>query len=320
VDILDVPVTSVQRLQWPDGKAFAFSVFDDTDLSTLENAAPVYELLADLGFQTTKSVWPLRGSDEPLVGGSTCEDPSYRAWVEMLQRHGFEIALHNVTFHTSERAQTIRGIDRFRELFGHDPSAHTNHSTCRENIYWGLHRVSGANRAIDHLLNHRLKPRAESEGHVETSPFFWGDVCRDTVKYVRNFVHSDINTLRYCPEMPYHDPQRPYVNHWFASTEGPDVKTFLRALSDRNLDRLEAEGGACIMYTHFGAGFAPAGRLDSRFARVMRRLSERNGWYVPVTSMLDHLLAAKGNHQITDGERSRLERGWLAHKIRVGRS
>ena len=48
--------------RWPDGKAFAFSVFDDTDLSTLENAPAVYRLLRDLGFRTTKSVWPLRGT------------------------------------------------------------------------------------------------------------------------------------------------------------------------------------------------------------------------------------------------------------------
>jgi hypothetical protein len=28
----------VTRVEWPDGRAFAFSVFDATDRSTLENA------------------------------------------------------------------------------------------------------------------------------------------------------------------------------------------------------------------------------------------------------------------------------------------
>ena len=283
------------------------------------NAPHVYELLADLGFRTTKSVWPLHGHDRPRAGGTTCEDRAYRAWVEMLQREGFEIGLHNVTFHTSPRDQTIRGLERFRELFGEYPSVHTNHTGCRESMYWGHDRLSGVNRTVYSVLN-LLKQRREFEGHVEASPLFWGDLCQDKIKYVRNFVHRDINTLKYCPEMPYHDPARPYVNYWFASTEGPDVNTFVRALREADQDRLEREGGACIMYTHFGAGFAPEGHIDPRFARLMRRLGAKNGWFVPVTSLLDYLLAAKGQHQITDDQRTRLERGWLAHKIRIGTS
>ena len=34
---------------WPDGKRFAFTIFDDTDRSTLDNAPAVYALLRDLG-------------------------------------------------------------------------------------------------------------------------------------------------------------------------------------------------------------------------------------------------------------------------------
>jgi hypothetical protein len=310
-------MNSPRPLEWPAGKAFAFTVFDDTDFATVENASPVYELLADLGFRTTKSVWPLCGSGRPVVGGATCEDPAYLAWVEGLKHRGFEIALHNVTFHTSPREQTIRGIERFLELFGRYPSVHTNHVGCLEDLYWGNHRVSGVNEAVYNVLN-RFKTRGVYQGHVESSPLFWGDVCRNRVKYVRNFVHSDINTLGFCPEMPYHDPRRPYVNYWFASTEGPNVSAFRDAISERKIDRLEAEGGACIMYTHFGADFAPEGRLDSRFVRLMRRLSSKNGWFVPVTTLLDHLLELRGHHEITDPERARLERRWLLHKIRVG--
>jgi hypothetical protein len=176
--------------------------------------------------------------------------------------------------------------------------------------------VSGPNRAVYDTLNRRSSG-TPFEGHVETSPLFWGDICHSRIKYVRNFVHGDINTGRYCPGMPYHDPRRPYVRYWFASTEGPDVRTFTEKLSDANLDRLEAEGGACIMYTHFASGFAPGGELDPRFVRVMRRLSARNGWFVPATTLLDHMLGASDVHTITDRERARIERRWLAHKLRV---
>jgi hypothetical protein len=55
--------------------------------------------------------------------------------------------------------------------------------------------------------------------------------------------------------MPFHDPDRPFVKYWFASSEGPSVQTFNETLSEANQEKLEAEGGACIMYTHFANGF-----------------------------------------------------------------
>jgi hypothetical protein len=309
----DVARVAAPRIDWPDGKTFAFTIVDDTDHSTLENVPPVYALLADLGFRTTKSVWTI-GAD--LRDGLACDDARYRAWVEGLHDQGFEIALHNVASRTSSRARTIEGIERFREIFGTDPSVHVNHSRCRENIYWGPDRVSGLNRAVYGLLSHRNSNAFE--GHVESSPLFWGDLCRSRVKYVRNFVHGEINTLRFCPAMPYHDPRRPHVNYWFASTEGPDVRAFCEKLSDANLDRLMAERGACIMYTHFASGFTSGGELDPRFVRVMRRVSALGGWFVPATTILDRILAKTGPHTLTDRERARLERQWLAHKMRVG--
>jgi hypothetical protein len=313
----DVPSrAAAPRIEWPDGKAFAFTIVDDTDHATLDNVPAVYALLADLGLRTTKSVWAFGGDERE---GLACDDPGYRAWVERLHEQGFEIALHNVAPSTSSRARTIAGIDRFTEIFGGGPSVHINHSRCRENIYWGQDRVSGVNRAVYGLLSHRGNGSA-FEGHVESSPLFWGDLCRSRVKYVRNFVHGEINTLRYCPTMPYHDPRRPYVNHWFASTEGPDVRTFCDKLSDANLDRLVADRGACVMYTHFASGFNAGGDLDPRFVRVMRRVSSLGGWFVPVTTLLDHILATtdEQTHVLTDRERARLERLWLTHKVRVG--
>ena len=315
--ILSATVSPHSRVIWPDGKAFAFSIFDDTDLTTLRNGPPVHDLLAECGLRTTKSVWPLRGAGEPAIGGATCEDPEFLAWVRGLQEQGFEIALHNVTYETSPREQTLRGLNRFRELFGHDPVTHANHATCRENIYWGSSRCTGPYRLAYNVMN-RFRTHDVFEGHVEASPLFWGDLCRERVTYVRNFVHSDVDTLGFCPQMPYHDPRRPYVNYWFAATEGPNVDTFVEALSDERQDELEASGGACIMYTHFGSGFAPDGRVDPRFERVMRRLAKRNGWFVPVRTLLDHLRERNGHHVITDAERARLERRWLVHKLRVG--
>ena len=118
--------------------------------------------------------------------------------------------------------------------------------------------------------------------------------------------------------MPYYDPDRPYVNHWFASSEGHDLRTFNQCLHESHQDRLEEQGGACIMYTHFANGFYRDGRLDKRFQQLMTRLAEKNGWFIPVATLLDHLLAVHGRTEITDAQRRRLEWKWLREKIAIG--
>ncbi len=75
------------------------------------------------------------------------------------------------------------------------------------------------------------------------------------------------------------------------------------------------EGGACIMYTHLAAGFLENGRINGRFKALMERLSKLNGWFVPVHTLLDFILQARGNHCITQAERNDLERRWLWHKV-----
>ena len=69
-----------------------------------------------------------------------------------LQAGGFEIALHNVTYHTSTRQETADGLERFFRLFGHYPHTMANHTGCRESIYWGRARLSGFHRVIYDLL------------------------------------------------------------------------------------------------------------------------------------------------------------------------
>jgi hypothetical protein len=304
------------KVQWPAGKEFAFTILDDPDLDTVENVAAIYTFLSDLGLRTTKAVWPIKGDERPKIGGVTCEDHQYLKWMLDLQKQGFEIALHNVTYHTSTREQTTRGLDTFRRLFGHDPYSMTNHSGCHESIYWGRERLSGKKRTIYDLLHLQLNgARVQFQGHLMTSPLFWGDLCKERVKYVRNFVFGDINTLKACPAMPYHDPSRPYVNYWFAGSEGPRVDSFNAMTSEANQDRLIKEGGACIMYTHLASGFLESGAINKRFRVLMERLSRMNGWFVPVHTLLDYILKARGNHNITPPQRSELETRWLWHKL-----
>jgi len=304
---------------WPGGKAFAFTIFDDPDHQTVDNGRPVYDFLGERGFRTTKAVWPLPGTERGSHAGTTCEDAAHRTWVRELKVQGFELALHNVTYHTSVRSDTIRGFERFAEMFGDSPRALANHTGCREGIYWGNYRLTGVRERLYNILLAN-KNEGTFQGHLESSPLFWGDVCRQKITYVRNFVFGDVNTLRVCPYMPYHDRNRPFVNYWFAGAEGGEVRTFTATLSEANQDRLAAEGGACIMYTHLGVGFCDRGRLHPHFRSLLERLSRLNGWFVPVSTLLDYVLEVRGPHEISDRERRRLETRWLWEKVWRGTS
>jgi hypothetical protein len=308
------------RVEWPEGKRFAFTIVDDTEASTVENTKPVYDLLESCGIRTTKTVWPLGFSRKPLYGGGTLEDPDYRAWVLELQAAGFEIALHGATDHSSTREETRRALDLFREVVGHDPRLHANHFGQAENIYWGEARLDGLPRLVYRAANAVLRRHARYFGHVEGSEYFWGDLCHDRIEYVRNFSFPRLNTLRADPLMPYHDPRRPYVRFWFSASETPGLDSFCALLAAEEQDRLVEEGGACIAYTHFGFGFAESGRPHPRFARVVERLAGLPGWFVPASTLLDYLRSqADWQAQPGMGRLRALERRWLLSKLRRGR-
>lgn len=307
------------RVVWPEGKQFAFTVFDDADYDRLHNVRPVYDFLAQLGLRTTKSVWTLAAPKDAPLGGLSTEDAEYLAWVQALQRAGFEIGFHGARSVSSARAITEQALVRFREQFGHDPRTMSNHYQNAESIYWGAARLSGWRRLIYRAAN-ALHP-LRAEGHIEGSPHFWGDLCRERIRFVRNFVFREINTLAVCPQMPYRDPARPFVNAWFASAEGGDVDSWCATLAEANQDRLVTEGGACIMYVHFAKGFCHDGKLHPRFAAQMERLARLGGWFVPVGTLLDFLAEKNGGvHEITVSERAALEGRWLRTKLRHGSS
>jgi hypothetical protein len=122
--------------------------------------------------------------------------------------------------------------------------------------------------------------------------------------------------------MPYHDPLHHWLNFRFASTEGDHGPAFLAALTEAAQDRLEEEGGACIMYTHFGHGFVENNRVVPRFQELMARLSRKNGWFVPTSTLLDYLLASKSKSErvLTPAQRRQMEWRWLRQKLVHGTS
>lgn len=305
--------------RFPHNKSFAFSIFDDTDNSTVENIRPVYRLLRDLGFRTTKSVWPFAPAPGARFGGSTLQNRDYLDYILELHGDGFEIGLHNVRSGSAPRGVVQQGLEEFRSRIGEYPRSHANHSDNCENIYWGSSRLSRASVRLAYNLATRYRLNGNFQGHVPDSEYFWGDLCKRRIRFVRNFVFDEINLDRVNPTLPYHDPRKPFVNFWFSSCEGGNVLKFCETLCEANQDRLVAESGICIMYTHFASGFVADGLVDPTFERLMRRLSRLNGWLAPVSDLLEFLLAGKAEQTIPADELTRMENRWIRYKIRVGR-
>jgi len=301
----------------PPGKRFAFSVLDDTDDATLENVEPIYALLRDYGFRTTKTAWPLdcpEGSRN-FFAADTLQNKDYLRFVRELVEGGFELAFHGATMESSWRERTLEGLEFLRNEFGHYPRIFCNHGQNRENLYWGNKRFrTPLLRALSRVL---MREQGVSyEGAQEGSRFFWGDICRDVIHYVRNFTFERLNMLEVDPGMPYHVAGTPYVRYWFSTADAPDVNAFNRVVSRRRIDQLAADGGVSVVSTHFGKGFVRDGWVNPETKSLLRHLADKGGWLVPVSEVLDRLLAAGRGRTLTQGELLRIELRFVADRIK----
>jgi len=303
----------IRLLPHPGGKRFAFTIIDDTDMATLETVRPIYDYLHSLGLRTTKTVWvtgPKTPQAKPSDAGDTLEREEYAAYIRLARRRGFEIALHNVSSQSSTRGQIAAGIEKFRQIVGEYPGINVHHEKNRENLYFEFAQRGGYRPpSFRSTAFQRLNTMVRRNGHPPVfqncgccgedsrSDYFWGDLCRTTIQYVRsNVFFQDLNTLRCNPLAPYTSIDTPYVNHWFDSSNGQDVRCFNSILNSRNIAALKRECGCSILYTHFGKGFSVGtdGRFDlnEETKSCLRAVAgDPDGWYVPVGEILDRLLA-----------------------------
>jgi hypothetical protein len=313
---------------WPDNKKFAFTIIDDTDNSTLENAPLIYDYLISNKVFTTKSVWVRPGlSDEiySYVDGETLENTNYFNWVKEIQIKGVEICLHSMSWSSSTREQIISGFSFFEENFGNSKILiQHNDIKVNESIYWGSKRLVFPLNLIFDCVSW-FNPKGVNsniyQGEIEKSIYFWGDICKKKIKYIRNFVFPEINLFNVTRKIFHRRKSTKFVNNWFISTEAPDIESFVKMLTYENIDKLENQNGLCIIYTHFGNGFVKNGILDERFKNVINYLSNKNGWYVPASEILDYLETKnKNNSMLTYYEEILLSTKWLLWKIFHGTS
>lgn len=303
--------------RYPGGARFAFTMFDDTDDATEANVGAVYALLAELGMRITKTVWPVacpEGSAN-FYAGHTMEEPGYTEFVQRLQSQGFEIAFHCATMESSPRDRVVRALDRFRDSFGHWPRSYANHAQNRENLYWGAGRVDFPPVRWFYQAANR-EPRDWYQGHIEGSPFYWGDLLRERIEYMRNLTFHEVNLLNINPTLPYRDPTRPLAPWWFSATDAEDAAAFNQRFDEAAQDRLEQEGGVCIVATHLGKGFTREGRVNPRTEQLLRRLAAKGGWFPTVSELLDWLRQTRGEKELPQGEWRRMQIRWATDLVR----
>jgi hypothetical protein len=150
---------------------------------------------------------------------------------------------------------------------------------------------------------------------VEGSAYFWGDVARDKVRYVRSFAFARLDTGRISPGGPYRDATTPWVNMWFNTSDAPDVDAFKRLVTEEGIDRLRSRESYTIISTHLGKGFVQNGQVDPRVEEVLRYVADLDGWFVPVSTLLDHLVDAHGENLMRGPARWRLESAHIVDRV-----
>ncbi len=288
----------MNKIKFPNGKKFIFTIVDDTDDAFCDKIKPVYDILYKNGLRTTKTVWVKPVRDPKFSKGDSLENPDYLDFILDIKKKGFEIALHNVGSGDYKRSEILDGLNQYKEILGQNPGLHINHSYNPDNIYCGSKRFSFP---LNMIVKKMYSQYNAFYGEVKNSKYFWGDFHKKLIKYSRNYEIDDINTLKRNPYMPYSDKQyEDYCNQWYSSTFASNQWMFKKMVNKKSIDRLEKEGGVCILYTHLGYYFKK-GKVDPHFKQAIEYLGQKkNACFMPVTEVLNLLQENKIKNNIPE--------------------
>jgi hypothetical protein len=217
---------------------------------------------------------------------------------------------------SSVRAETIEAFEVYKQHLGGYPVAYAPHGHNRDNLYWGINRfrfrlwrwlygMFGGGREYP------------GEGHRIESPCYWGDLAERHLRYVRSFTYDDLNLWNVTPAIPYRSAGTHGVQAFFPSSDADNVEEFIELLSPARQAQLEQEGGLAIVSTHFGKGFLRDGCVHPGVIEALTRLSQRPGWFPPVSTLLDYVADAQDGISLLNGyELFRLEGLWFWHYTR----
>ena len=309
----------MKRIKYPNGKEFAFTILDDTDDTTVANGRPVYNLLKEANIKITKTVWAFdtaRENQGPYFAGETLESPEYLDWVHELDKSGFEIAFHNASMGTAKREKTINAINFLRQEFGKDIRLHCNHGQNRENLYWGSSRYNTPLVKLLLKIREILETNVIYEGNIAGSPFFWGDIAKERISYMRSLSFNRLNGFSIPPKTLYYDDKKPFAPVLFNTADAPDIDHFNSLVTKKAIDNLRDCNGWAIVSTHIGKGFYRDGKIDPTFCETIEYLKSMPGYYVPVTTLLDYLRDLLGITKLNSVSRFTMESQHILDRIR----
>ena len=193
------------------------------------------------------------------------------------------------------REDVIRGLQTFKETFGYAPSVYICHSHNAEHPYWGEQQYRSTIAKLATWFLYRFK-REEFFGHDPSSEYYWSDICRKTIRYMRLYRTRHPNVLKKNPHLPYHQFDKPDVLFWFSGT-GEDYE-LLERITPRVLDKLAREDGAIIHYAHTSLFLDTAKSTRSGLRPEVEKAFDLIGdredcWCSGVTAVLDRCLATK---------------------------
>ncbi len=286
------------QMSWtPHPYRGAFAIVDDTDGATLESVRLVYDFLAAAGLRTTKTVWAFapdsRCGRPPLpdsaLRGVTLDEAAYRDYCAGLARQGFELALHGASAGNNSRARTVAAFDRLERELGVRSPVYLSHAKNVENLYWQQRAIAGG--PLRSLMN-VLAAGHQCSGEDPGSRYFWGDVCRERVQFLRLFRTPRINTLGVNPSMPYFETAKPYVRGWFTITD----RRLEECTSPEALAMLSHENGLCLTRQHLSRFAEPGPRgVTVEFEQAMRRLrGAPDVWSATAGAVLERLSLLQG--------------------------
>jgi len=301
---------------YPGGKRFAFSVFDDTDVATLESIRPLYDVLDRLGIITTKSVWGIdHEGRSDYEGSETLDDAQYSQYVKSLHERGFEIGYHCATMQSATRTHIERSLTNYNKLLDKYPSIYAAHSTNKDNLYWGIDRFSLTLSKWLYLL---LGGEREGyfQGHLPESEYFWGDLAKQHLEYARSFTFTNANLLKLNTPVVYRRKDTPWVKNWFVTSDAENVEEFNALIDSSCQNELEEQGGLCIISTHFGKGFVDNDIVNATTMKLLEELSKRDCWFAPVSDLLGFYVDRFGCHELSTTQLYRLELGWFFDSLK----
>ena len=88
--------------------------------------------------------------------------------------------------------------------------------------------------------------------------------------------------------MPYKDRiYDEFCNYWYSPTFAPNQLMFNHIVNKKSIDKLESEGGVCILYTHLGY-YYKNGKVDEGFKKMISYIGKKIVvFFFPVSDVLD---------------------------------